>query len=751
MNMGSNLISRRGFLKGSGSLLGLAMLNSFAFAEQAAASEGDFAFAIVADSHIDPYVPKYSDNLGKIFTELASEASRPSFVLHLGDVVECGFPEEYQEYRRLVPAALQGKVHAVPGNHETRWDEWAKEWYTQLFGASYYSFDFGGIHFVALDPTQLLQEGGYLSPEQLNWLENDLKAAGKRVPIILYLHYPIGADHYYISNVDALFRIIEPYNVRACFSGHVHREQIWKQNGMTVFSLPATKTVPAYLWVEKKNEPLIGAVLSVYHAEFINGAVSEKKLIAEVALDGEAPAQHEKPQYVKWQEQAGEGPASELRVGLGPKSKATSVACQWWPDAVYAGGTGGAWQNLTPTEAGATSKWSAEIATGDMTSGRRRLMVRVTGESGAFWDEHIDIDLSVGSTPATSIFTLEWEREASSPVQAGLAALDDSVPLVAVAQTNGSVTAVNLSRKGRTEWEFKAKGPVIGTPAVSPDRTRLCFGSADHRVYALDAKSGTVLWTYAGAEPVLSSPIWFAGADGQEIVLVAIGKTLFKLDGRTGAVMWSAGLNGFFAGKPATDGKAVYAAAGNGTVKAFDMQSGGLLWQKTLATKDRPYSTLIYSPWYTIPYLTTGAMGRELVLFSSVTECTALDRSTGAVVWKKKGGYMYAEPAGVTSTASLLMVDEWGVVTAIDPTNGATRWSVKTKQRIFNASPVEYDGRVYVTGVNGLLTVIDTAEGKIAQEYRFSVNYAFSTPVIREGMIVTAGHDGNIRALRIQN
>ena len=73
---------------------------------------------------------------------------------------------------RLVPYATQG-------NHETRWDERVGELFNLYMGKSQYSFNCGGIHFIALDPTQLLQEPGYFSQKQLEWLENDLKETGK--------------------------------------------------------------------------------------------------------------------------------------------------------------------------------------------------------------------------------------------------------------------------------------------------------------------------------------------------------------------------------------------------------------------------------------------------------------------------------------------------------------------------------------------------------------------------------------------
>src|SRR6202008_4859149 len=124
-------------------------------------------FAVVADSHLDPHNPSHSTNMQAVFDHILARPERPGFVLHVGDVVEAGLPGEYEEWDRLRPAALERDIHAVPGNHEIRWDEWAMERYFGRFEQTPYAFDAAGVHVVALDPTQLLQEPGYFHREQL--------------------------------------------------------------------------------------------------------------------------------------------------------------------------------------------------------------------------------------------------------------------------------------------------------------------------------------------------------------------------------------------------------------------------------------------------------------------------------------------------------------------------------------------------------------------------------------------------------
>src|SRR5207247_6227624 len=60
-------------------------------------------------------------------------------------------------------------------------------------GGGWYSFDHRGVHFVGLVNVQNLKAGGLgsLGPEQLEWLEKDLKPRRAGTPIVLFAHIPL--------------------------------------------------------------------------------------------------------------------------------------------------------------------------------------------------------------------------------------------------------------------------------------------------------------------------------------------------------------------------------------------------------------------------------------------------------------------------------------------------------------------------------------------------------------------------------
>lgn len=97
----------------------------------------------------------------------------------------------------------------VPGNHELNLfaenDRYSLETFKRIYGPPYYSFNYGGVHFVVLDnieykgggesdPGDVRKSGGYvakLGRAQLKWLQRDLDAVPKDTLVFLAMHAPL--------------------------------------------------------------------------------------------------------------------------------------------------------------------------------------------------------------------------------------------------------------------------------------------------------------------------------------------------------------------------------------------------------------------------------------------------------------------------------------------------------------------------------------------------------------------------------
>ena len=106
---------------------------------------------------------------------------------------------------------------------------------------------------------------------------------------MIYLHYPIGDHHYYIINGGKLFEAVESYNVRAVFTGHVHKENVWKQNGIHIVSLAPLRNGRYFQLIKKRKNSQGEMVLDVISSSIVDGSLFAKYL-DEIPLTGTRPA-----------------------------------------------------------------------------------------------------------------------------------------------------------------------------------------------------------------------------------------------------------------------------------------------------------------------------------------------------------------------------------------------------------------------------------------------------------------------------
>ncbi len=681
------------------------------------------SFAVVSDTHANPTQPERLAWLRLVFASI--EAADPTFVLHAGDITEYGGDNEYAAYLASIPDALRPRIRHVPGNHEIRWDVHGAERFHRLFGPTPYSFDVAGLHVVGLDPTQLLQEPGHFGREHLQWLAGDLRRAA---PSVLFLHYPFGAEHYYVNDQDAFFETVAGGPVRAVFAGHIHREQVVRTNGFTQVAAEAAKDGAYYYWVERQADAG-HPVLRVWSVTVAADGTDTRRELSTIPLGGDGT---DELRPVRIDVGAPADEAVPVTVRLDPDTTAARVQAQVYPQHVFGGATAGTWVDLAASPGGA---WSGPVAA-SLAAGVHRMQVRVLGTAG----EAYDGTRAFGVRPATGDTLVErWQTRLPGRVQGALA---EHGGLVVAATTSGHVEAFRPGRSGpRVTWRATV-GPALRGAAFGSAGSTVFVPSADHRLHALDARSGRARWRFETPDPVLSSPL-VTVVGGVETVLVSAGTTLYAVDADSGSRRWAAALHGFFAGRVACDGERVYAGSGDGDAYAFDATTGAELWQVSTNTRTDTYGRLLYGPWDdTVELLPDGA-----VLVSTVSNAHALDRATGSTRWLVAGSHVYT-PA-VVADGGLLLVDERGRVQVVDTATGVAAWVSELGVRCFNAGPVLAGGLAWIPAATGLLSGVDLATGEVRHRRQLGPANSFSTPVLVDGMLVTADQDGVVRGVQL--
>ena len=176
------------------------------FALQPAAAPRTFSFVHASDPHIAP------NNVERTrrFRQLV-DSMRPDFTIVTGDLIYDAMSQQEpraRSYFELFDAETRGfskPLWTVPGNHdhfgiipsrshvaETH-PLYDRAMYRLYRGPDYYSFTYGGVHFVGLN-TLMTDDSAYygrVDSLQLAWLRRDLATVPPAVPIVTFNHIPM--------------------------------------------------------------------------------------------------------------------------------------------------------------------------------------------------------------------------------------------------------------------------------------------------------------------------------------------------------------------------------------------------------------------------------------------------------------------------------------------------------------------------------------------------------------------------------
>ena len=221
-----------------------------------------FTFIHASDTHIAQAVLARTQR----FRALA-DSINPAFVIITGDLVRdalrVGEAEAtgYYELFGREAGLFRNPVWTVPGNHENFGIErsksnvsathplYGRKMYFHYRGPDYYSFTFGGVHFVGLNSVDIDDQWyyGHVDSVQLAWLERDLAMVPKEMPVVTFNHIPFfssseGMSGYVeespaptlitvngktmfrhtVSNAGAVLAVLRKHRHVMALGGHIH-------------------------------------------------------------------------------------------------------------------------------------------------------------------------------------------------------------------------------------------------------------------------------------------------------------------------------------------------------------------------------------------------------------------------------------------------------------------------------------------------------------------------------------------------
>lgn len=175
--------------------------------------------------------------------EINTLPARVDFVLHTGDVYNDPTSATDYELVSELFAPIKYPVHYLPGNHDVLAHLQTGLRKQEASAAFDYEFEVNGVQIVCLDSNdrsgQYPAHSGWLSDNQLAWLDAICGAADSR-PLVVALHHPPFSidspplDNLRLYNGDALHRILLKARdrLRGVYFGHIHHPIDIVQDGI---------------------------------------------------------------------------------------------------------------------------------------------------------------------------------------------------------------------------------------------------------------------------------------------------------------------------------------------------------------------------------------------------------------------------------------------------------------------------------------------------------------------------------------
>lgn len=327
--------------------------------------------------------------------------------------------------------------------------------------------------------------------------------------------------------------------------------------------------------------------------------------------------------------------------------------------------------------------------------------------------------------PVPRLDSVAWKfltrgRVISSPAVAG--------GLVVVGSTDGSLYALNRA-DGTQRWKFDTKGPVTSSPAMAEGIVYVA--SVDGNVYAVDSATGAQRWVFAtrgerrftapgihGAIPrtermpdpfdvFISSPTVVNG-----VVFIGSGdQQVYALDARTGALKWSFATGDVVHAAPAVANNTVYIGSWDRNLYALDAATGKEKWRYTTGN-----DTTIYNQ---IGLASSPAVAGGMVFVGGRDgKFHAVNQKTGEPVWThdNRGGWTIASPA-VRDGVVYFPTSDGTRFKALEAATGAVKFDLQNKAVSFSSPALVGEVAFYGTS-DGYLQAVSLTTGAVRNTFR---------------------------------
>lgn len=665
-----------------------------------------------------------------------------AFIVHTGDIC---YKKGMTDHIQLMNTANMGKpVFYCIGNHDLVKGKYGEEYFENIYGPVYHSFDVAGVHYLVTPMPWGDHHPGYTTDDVCKWLRNDLAHVKEGTPVILFNHDLLtNGEHFIYKGKDGDSINLNEHNLKGWIYGHWHINHKKKQ----------------------------GNVYTICTSSLDKGGIDHSKSAFRVMhVDSKGDF------------------TTELRYSYLDRN--IRIAS---PQGLTATGTMtvNTYSTLSPVREVTYTCWDA----GKIILKDRKLAKRTDWTWTAeipLKEVHAGRELTVR---AKTVFEDGRAAETDSkfiynPAQPAITVGKDWNNLLG----NASHTAATEALKGKLQlaWvknigaNIYMTSPLIGSNKVYTASIDEDLKGQAH-IYALNARNGEPVWKYQVRGSIKNTI-----AINQGIVFAQdVFGYLYAVDAESGKLCWesklpASGLPALIDGLVAEKG-IVYAGSGK-CLSAFDAGSGKLLWRNTdwsqgegtTSTLTVGNGILIGSVQWTALYANDAQTGKmlwsmsehglsnrgasvamhgSLLYLVSEKSFFILEATTGRVIVRKQLPYNM----DVTSTPLLTEKEiifgtsDQGLV-ALDNQTLEEKWNCPVEDALIytapysrpfsgtiETSPVLAGETVYVGASDGTIYAVERTSGKKTWQHRTGAPI-FSSIAISGNLLIATDFGGNVYA-----
>lgn len=314
--------------------------------------------------------------------------------------------------------------------------------------------------------------------------------------------------------------------------------------------------------------------------------------------------------------------------------------------------------------------------------------------------------------------------------------------LLYAAGHDGRISAINIET-GKKIWSQRYKDlPFSSNIALTSHE--LYLGTDDAQIVKLDKVSGAIVWTKSVPSTVIAAPI----ATSDEVFSKTINGEITVLNTKTGDTIWNyqqtlPSLILRDTSNPVLQDNALLIGFSNGTLIGFDQTSGNNIWTKQVSlpegkTDVERMADISATPKVVDNTVYAAAYQGAIIAFNLQTQDTLWSANVST----------YND--FTISDNAIFVGDTQGNVVAIDRASGTILWKQDALRYRYLTAPT-YIGNdmIAIADKEGYLHILDAKTGQFIARTSVNSDGIITAPLYVNGLTIIQANDGHLYAYKI--